>query len=247
MGDQCQPGGGLLRYSTRIWELGAGGLLALLPARAARRLGRQWWLGWAGLAMAVASAFVLHGELGVPRRDRAAAGGRDGAADRLRVGAGQVRAGPAHVSCPRWCSLGGISYSLYLWHWPLIVLWTAYWGHPVNAITGPLLAADAVLLAWLTKMGVEDRVRQARLLAGHSWRSVSVALAAVVPVALVTGFLVAQPAWNGRLGPGYPGAAVLGDAAGQPGLDSPGPASLGADGDAVPGPCPCCRPLTPPR
>ncbi|MGH3246421.1 MAG: acyltransferase family protein, partial [Trebonia sp.] len=43
--------------TTRMWELGIGGLLAIAPARLARALARQGWLGWLGLAAVIASAF----------------------------------------------------------------------------------------------------------------------------------------------------------------------------------------------
>ncbi len=67
-----------------------------------------------------------------------------------------------------------------------------------------------MLLAWLTKTFVEDKVRLARFLAGHPWRSLSVALVAAVPALLAVVYLAGQPApWNGTLGPGYPGAAAL--------------------------------------
>jgi hypothetical protein len=43
---------------------------------------------------------------------------------------------------------------------------------------------------------------------------VSTAAAAAIPVALVAGFILTRPApWNGELGPGYPGAGALADAA----------------------------------
>ncbi|HEX3514526.1 MAG TPA: SGNH hydrolase domain-containing protein, partial [Trebonia sp.] len=63
---------------------------------------------------------------------------------------------------------------------------------------------------WLTKMFVEDKVRLAPFVARHKWRSLSVALVAVVPVALAAVYIAAEPApWNGSLGPNYPGAAAL--------------------------------------
>ena len=66
------------------------------------------------------------------------------------------------------------------------------------------------MLSWLTKVWVEDKVRAASLLSGHGWRSVSTALAAVVPVVLVSLYIAAEPVpWNGPLGPNYPGAAAL--------------------------------------
>ncbi len=53
-------------------------------------------------------------------------------------------------------------------------------------------------------------MRTASLLSGHGWRSVSTALAAVVPVVLVSLYIAAEPGpWNGQLGPNYPGAAAL--------------------------------------
>jgi hypothetical protein len=106
--------------------------------------------------------------------------------------------------------LGGISYSLYLWHWPIINLYSVWRGKAPGLLTGPLLVVAAVLLAWLTKVFFEDKVRLSPLLSGHGWRSVSVALAAVVPVVLVWVYLANPVTWDGRLpATGYPGAAAL--------------------------------------
>ena len=52
--------------TTRVWELGLGGLLALLPQRLGRPLSRQGWLGWAGLAAVAASPFLLRGTSAFP-------------------------------------------------------------------------------------------------------------------------------------------------------------------------------------
>lgn len=58
--------------------------------------------------------------------------------------------------------IGGISYPLYLWHWPVLVFWRLM--HPASPPleTGLLLLAT-IALAWLTKIGVEDPVRFGRL------------------------------------------------------------------------------------
>jgi peptidoglycan/LPS O-acetylase OafA/YrhL len=197
--------------TTRMWELGAGGLLALLPAGLTSRLGRQGWLGWAGIAVIVASQFILTGSTPFPGWIAVLPVG--GAVALIAGGSSLGRYGPWRLTSARpMAFLGDISYSLYLWHWPVIVCWTVWRGHAIGWASGPPIIAASVILAWLTKITVEDRVRLAPFIARHKWRSVSTALAAVLPVALVTAFLVSQPGpWNGRLGPQYPGAAALAD------------------------------------
>ncbi len=194
--------------TTRMWELAVGGVLALLPASAARWIGRFGPLGWVGLVMVLGSAMLLSGTTAFP--GTAALIPVLGAALVIACGSAGARLGPAAVtSLPGMVFVGGISYSLYLWHWPAIVLWTSWSCHALTVTSGLTIAAGSVLLAWLTTRFVEAPVRTARLLSGR-WRSLSVATAALVPAALVTVFLVSQPApWDGRLGPDHPGAAAL--------------------------------------
>jgi hypothetical protein len=184
-------------------------VLALLPARLCERIGRCGPLGWAGLGLVIASAFLLSGTNAFPGVLALLPAG--GAAALILGGSAAARFGPSKLTSVRpMVFVGGISYSLYLWHWPVIVLWTAWRGHPVGAGSGLAIVAVSVLLAWLTKVWVEDKVRTATLLSGHDWRSVSTALAAVVPVVLVSLYIAAEPApWDGHLGPNYPGAAAL--------------------------------------
>jgi peptidoglycan/LPS O-acetylase OafA/YrhL len=58
--------------------------------------------------------------------------------------------------------IGGLSYPLYLWHWPVIVFWKLL--HPGASglqMAVPLVAS--VALAWLTKSLLEDPVRFGKL------------------------------------------------------------------------------------
>lgn len=195
--------------TTRMWELGVGGLLALAPAPLSRVLGRQGWLGWLGLAAVVASAFTLTGAMPFP--GALALLPVLGSAALIACGPADAGFRPARTMAARpMVFLGGISYSLYLWHFPVISLFTQWHGKSPGLVTGPALAAVSVLLAWLTKTFVEDPVRLAAALKGHGWRSVSTVFAAVVPVTMVAVFIAGEPPpWNGKLGPGYPGAAAL--------------------------------------
>jgi peptidoglycan/LPS O-acetylase OafA/YrhL len=194
--------------TTRMWELGAGGLLALLPERIHRVLRGQGWLGWAGLAAVLVSAFALRGTSAFPGALALLPVG--GAVLLIAGGSGLGRHGPWRLMSARpMVFLGGISYSLYLWHWPIINLWTAERGQP-GPLSGPGLIAASLAAAWWTKVYVEDRVRLSPKLTGHGLRSVSTALAAALPVTLVSVYLASVPGqWDGQLGPGYPGAMAL--------------------------------------
>ncbi len=57
-------------------------------------------------------------------------------------------------------SLGSMAYSLYLWHWPLLIFWLAYSGHTrANVVEGTAVLLVAGVLAWLTTTFVEDPLR----------------------------------------------------------------------------------------
>jgi peptidoglycan/LPS O-acetylase OafA/YrhL len=206
---KANPSSAYFVTTTRLWELGCGGLLALLPASLASRIGKHGWLGWTGLALALGSLFVLRATTPFPGLYALIPVG--GAVLLIACGSPEASYGPGRLmSLGPLVWIGGISYSLYLWHFPIFTLWAAWRGHPIGSLDGPLLVLAAVLLSWATKVLVEDKVRQAKFLEGRQWRSLGTVLAAAVPVALVTAFLVTQPGtWTGKLGPNYPGGAVL--------------------------------------
>jgi peptidoglycan/LPS O-acetylase OafA/YrhL len=56
--------------------------------------------------------------------------------------------------------LGEIAYSLYLWHWPLLIFWLAYTGHThANFVEGTAVLLISGLLAYLTNRYVEEPLR----------------------------------------------------------------------------------------
>jgi len=87
-----------------------------------------------------------------------------------------------------WQFLGNISYSLYLWHWPLVILLPMWFGKPLNNGQKILLFAFAVLLATLTKRFIEDPVRFGRVAKLAPGRQLALAaLAMVATVGIVIG------------------------------------------------------------
>ncbi|OBC10261.1 acetyltransferase [Mycobacterium sp. 852013-50091_SCH5140682] len=57
-------------------------------------------------------------------------------------------------------SLGSMAYSLYLWHWPLLIFWLSYTGHShTNFIEGTVVLLISGVLAWLTTHYVEEPLR----------------------------------------------------------------------------------------
>lgn len=57
-------------------------------------------------------------------------------------------------------TLGAMAYSLYLWHWPLLIFWLSYTGHRhANFIEGAAILLVSGVLAFLTTRHVEDPLR----------------------------------------------------------------------------------------
>jgi peptidoglycan/LPS O-acetylase OafA/YrhL len=206
----ADPAAAYFTTTTRMWELAAGGLLALAGPRVRRFLGREGAAGWAGLALVLAGAFLISDSTAFPGWIALVPVG--GTVLLLTAGSAPARFGPGLVLNRRpLIVLGGISYGIYLWHWPLIILWKAYWGTTrIGLIAGAGLIAGTVLLAWLMKMLLEDPVRLRPFIARYSWRSLATASAVVVPVVLVSVFIHDQPPpWHGGIDKKHPGGAVL--------------------------------------
>ncbi|KAA1418059.1 acyltransferase [Mumia zhuanghuii] len=154
---------------TRVWELGVGGLLAVLIGKNGFGRGRSVeavaWppaaravLAWTGLAAIVWTAFTYTGATPFPGWHAAVP--VLGAAAVIAANAPEAPGSPAGLMAMRpvqW--LGDVSYSVYLWHWPLIVLVPYATGSPLGLLDKlTILVASLVLAAW-TKRYVEDRFR----------------------------------------------------------------------------------------
>lgn len=147
----------------RAWELGAGALVALVEVRGAfatlTRYARTA-LCALGIALILGAAMILRPQSTFP--GVAALLPVVGAMACLVATCGQ----PHHLSSALGhrglVHVGLISYPLYLWHWPVLVLWR--YGHPDrDGMRGALMVlVISVALAELTYRFVEQPIRQRR-------------------------------------------------------------------------------------
>jgi peptidoglycan/LPS O-acetylase OafA/YrhL len=74
--------------------------------------------------------------------------------------AGRLPAPNRLLATAPFVSLGAMAYSLYLWHWPLLIFWLSETGRPrVNFGEGAIVLLLSGLLAWLTLRFVENPLR----------------------------------------------------------------------------------------
>lgn len=135
---------------SRAWELMAGGLIALWQRRPVGIPAEI--LAGSGLLLIVCGYAVPDGGMpGLPALLPVV-----GAALFLWTGAGS-RVGRIMALAPlRW--IGLISYSAYLWHWPLLAFWRLRGGE-VTPATGLTIGAATLVLATLTFVFVEQPFR----------------------------------------------------------------------------------------
>lgn len=154
----ADPASAYFTTHTRVWELGVGAILALLPAR--RIAGRHpaEALRIAGLCAIVASAVVFSSSTAWPGAYALVPALGTAAIIAASATPGTGIAGRALASRTMQY-LGDISYSLYLWHWVFIVFYLNLRPGYLNLLDGLLLAGLSLLAAATTKALVEDRFR----------------------------------------------------------------------------------------
>ncbi|PTL73479.1 acyltransferase [Rathayibacter caricis DSM 15933] len=190
--DQTQPWA-FFSLPTRAWELGVGGLVACTVAHgwalrlAARVPAILPVLAWTGL-VGIAVVSVVYSDT-TPFPGIAAALPVVSAALVILGGSTGSSAGPVSLLRGHLLQWGGrISYSLYLWHWPILVISQAAVGlaTPLPLWLKAGMMVVAVALAELTFRLVEEPIRNARpLVAGGPRRSLWVGGAASLALVLL--------------------------------------------------------------
>ncbi|WP_160097053.1 acyltransferase family protein [Rhodococcus sp. T7] len=178
----------------RAWELAAGGLVAL-SVRHWRRLPPvvAAAAGWAGLALIVFACLRLGEKTPYPGTaallpvlGTVLVIGAGCATPRLGVGRG--------LSLPPMRAVGQVSYSWYLWHWPVLLLAPIVLGRSLDLTDRLAMVMVSAGLAGLTLALVENPVRFAAPLRRSASRSLvlgGAVTAVAVCAALV--LLVARP------------------------------------------------------
>lgn len=205
------PARAFFETTTRMWELGVGAAVAL-GAGLCARIPKVWaiLLGWAGLVAIVASGVLFTVETRWP--GHAAALPVLGTAAVIAAGFSAADRGPVALLGARpACWVGSLSYSLYLWHWPILVAGMAYFGD-LSPSAGLVLVFLSIVPAWVTFRMIENPIRYSATVSRSSRLALSLgANFSVVGVVGGLALLLAVPVSPANPTPGglVLGAAVL--------------------------------------
>ena len=170
----------------RAWELGAGALLALSwPRITAVSSSLRGVVGWVGLAAIIAACFVIDEAMAFPGFIALA----PVIGTVLVLAAGDdARRGPVVVlrnGAMQW--VGARSYSIYLWHWPALIIGEAALDGPLSVGERIGLVLGSVVCADLSYRFVENPVRRSSLLARRNNFALILG-AALVVISITAGF-----------------------------------------------------------
>lgn len=172
----------------RVWEFGVGALVVVGDRRLWPALPN--WLAdllvWAGVFVVGLTAFELSGSTPFP----------GWAALMPTLGAAAVIAGGTRTGrlSPKWLlglwpiqELGTISYAVYLWHWPLLILAPHVLGHRLHEADRWGIVVLTVLFAEVSTRTIEQWFRTTPRIAGAKpvWALSGALVAGVVAVSLL--------------------------------------------------------------
>ncbi|MBX3097973.1 MAG: acyltransferase [Salinibacterium sp.] len=144
----------------RLWQLASGGLLAiLLPLLPRSAAGIRAIVAWLGILLIAVSALWF--TAATPFPGVAAVLPVAGALLVLGADSSDARFSPGAVLRLRPIQfVGDTSYSIYLWHFPLVVFATSLLGGHLTIAPKVAIVVATLGLAWLTRMFIEDPARR---------------------------------------------------------------------------------------
>ena len=177
----------------RIWEFAIGAALALMSASLKRIPPRSaTMLGLAGAVAIGVGAFTITGSTTYP--GFAVLLPVSGAVAVIISGFRPTAWVPRLLATKPMIKIGDLSYSWYLWHWPLIVFGAILWPEARWALVG--LGALSFVPAWLSTAFLEDPIRRNAAIKGRRVVALA-ALCTLVPTAAFVGLAVgASTSWG---------------------------------------------------
>jgi peptidoglycan/LPS O-acetylase OafA/YrhL len=184
---------------TRAWELALGALVAILATVAARV--RPSWLtellSLCGIAGIMTSALVLNSSTAYP----GSAVALPVISTALLIATGCANQGTlvGRVLALRpmqW--IGARSYSLYLWHWPFLIIASEYLGKQLSATQNAGLLLLALAATAITYRLIENPVRHARVLAEHTGLTLAIGAFLIIATIAISQWQIAEHygGWN---------------------------------------------------
>jgi peptidoglycan/LPS O-acetylase OafA/YrhL len=141
---------------TRLWEFALGGMLAAILPKLTLTLGMRIALGWIGFIAILSCGAVLQVATLFP--GYAALWPTLGACCVIAAGRTGSKVGADAILASRPLAyIGDISYSLYLWHWPVLIFYRAIFNEVEAGLTAGLaILAVSFVLSALTQRFIEQ-------------------------------------------------------------------------------------------
>ncbi|MFO1378455.1 MAG: acyltransferase family protein [Steroidobacteraceae bacterium] len=200
----------------RVWEFAIGALLALTARRLRFPVSVRVLLGWVGVLAILACGLLFQVSQVFP--GYAALWPTLAAVLVLVSGSTGSSCGVDRVLGSRpLVYLGGISYSLYLWHFPLLIFCRIYTEpRPISFAMGIGVLIGSIVLAVATERWVERPARRSGGEREAAWRPYALGAACALPLVVALGYwkheygeLKRRTDTDGVAGdPSYPGAAA---------------------------------------
>ena len=154
----AHPGAAYFITPTRAWEFGTGALVVLLMRRWVPPLALARWLRWLGLGGLLAAAWWFSATTAFPGY---------AAALPVLATAAVIVAGDTGGADPSYLLfrlrsvqwVGDASYSIYLWHWPLLMFAPYVLRHNLRTPELVVLLVIALVISGLSRRFVEDATR----------------------------------------------------------------------------------------
>ena len=171
----------------RVWEFCIGAMLALVLPKLRLPAAMRFAAGWIGLLAIISCGFILQVSRVFP--GYAALWPTLGAALVIVAGTTGSAIGADRVlSSKPLVAVGGISYSIYLWHFPILVFARLIREPARLSFTdGIAILAAAVVLAYLTNRLLENPVRHSRIGNKKPSHALAFGAACMLPIAVGLG------------------------------------------------------------